>query len=156
MKYHFSNDIEFVGLNAESWKKMIEMEALYPHLCKNISYLDNQTEKHQEINHEVECYRCSYCKDAVNRKNDLAGHPRNYHEDHVEIEQLNIEALSNIYAKVSTNKLVCKRKDECGTEVNAEKRDSESRVKVNIEVNTSFRKRKSSHSDSKECISNLK
>ena len=49
-----SNDIEFVGLNAESWKKMIEMEALYPHLCKNISYLDNQTEKHQEIIHELD------------------------------------------------------------------------------------------------------
>ena len=54
-----SNDIEFVGLNAESWKKMIEMEALYPHLCKNISYFDNQTENHQEIIHELDWYGCN-------------------------------------------------------------------------------------------------
>ena len=35
-------------------------------------------------------------------------------------------------------------------------KDSESRVKVNIDVDTSFRKRKSPHSDSEECISKLK
>ena len=36
-----SDDIEFVGLNAKNWKKTIEMEALYPYLCKNSSYFDN-------------------------------------------------------------------------------------------------------------------
>ena len=89
-----SNDIEFVGLNAESWKKMIEIEAINPYLCKTCSYFDNQTEKHQEIIHELEWYRCNWCKDAVNRQNSLAGHLRNHHEDQVEIKQSNIEALS--------------------------------------------------------------
>ena len=68
-----SVNINFVGLNAEGWKVMSEIEALNPNLCKTCSYFNNQTEKHQEINHEFECYRCNYCKDAVNRKNDLEG-----------------------------------------------------------------------------------
>ena len=80
-----SVNIEFVGLNAESWKRMIEIGALNPYLCKTSSYFDNQTEKHQEIIHELEWYRCNWCKDAVNRQNSLAGHLRNHHEDHVEI-----------------------------------------------------------------------
>ena len=88
----------------------------------------------------------------VNKKNDLTGHLRNHHEDHVGIEHLNVEALSNPHANVHTNKLVCEGKDESGVKVDT----AESRVKVDIEVNTSFRKRKSPHSDSEECISNLK
>ena len=122
---------------------MIEIEALNPYLCKTSSYFDNQTEKHQEIIHELEWYRCNWCKDAVNRQNSLAGHLRNHHEDHVEIKQSNIEALSNTYAKVSTSKLVCKRKDEnekitcqLKTEVNIERINQGSKefVKGNDEI----------------------
>ena len=112
---------------------MIEIEPLNPYLCETCIYPNTQTEtlkKHQETNREVQCYTCNFCKDAVNRKNDLAGHLRNHHEDHVEIEQLNVEALSNPHANVRTNKLVCKGKDESGAKVDT----AESRVKVDIEV----------------------
>ena len=68
-----SVNVDFVGLNAEGWKVMSEIEALNPNLCKTCSYFNNQTEEHQEINHEFECYRCNYRKDVVNKKNDLAG-----------------------------------------------------------------------------------
>ena len=92
----------------------------------------------------------------MNKKNDLLGHLRNHHENHVDIEQLNIEALSNLHANARTNKIVCKAKDKSGAEVDAAEKDSESRVKVNIDVDINFRKRKSLHSDSENCISNMK
>ena len=94
---------------------MSEIEVLNTYLCKTCIYSNTQTEtlkKHQGINHRVERYTCNYCIDAVNKNNDLAGHLRNHHEDHVGIEHLNVEALSNPHANVRTNKLVCKGKDE--------------------------------------------
>ena len=91
---------------------MIEIEALYPYLCKTSSYFDNQTEKHQEIIHELDWYRCIWRKNAVNNQISLAGHLKNHHEEHVEIEQSSIEALANNHAKVSKRKLVYRRKGE--------------------------------------------
>ena len=104
---------------------MSEIEVLNPYLCKTFIYSYTHTEtlkKHQETNHRVECYTCKYCVDAVNKKNDLTGHLRNHHEDQVEIKQSNIEALSNTYAKVSTSKLVCKRKDKRKNHLSVEDR----------------------------------
>ena len=91
---------------------MIEIEALYTYLCKTSSYFENQTEKHKEIIHELDWYRCNWRKDAVNNQISSAGHLRNHHEEHVEIEQSRIEALSNTHARVSKRKLVYRRKGE--------------------------------------------
>ena len=76
-----NKQIKFVGLNAEGWKVMSEIEVLNQYLCNTCIYSNTQTEtlkKHQKINHGIECYTCNYCKDAVNKKNDLAGHLRNH------------------------------------------------------------------------------
>ena len=73
----------------------------------------------------------------------------------MDIGQINVEALSNPHATVRTNKLVCKGKDERGTKVDTAEKDSESRVKLNIGVDTNFRKRKLLHSASENCISNM-
>ena len=43
---------------------MNEMEALYPYLCKNSSYFDNQTENHQEIIHELDWYGCNWSNEV--------------------------------------------------------------------------------------------
>ena len=67
----------FVGLNAEGWKVMSEIEVLNPYLCENCSYSNTRTEtlkKHQETNHRDEGHTCKYCVDAVNKKNDLTEH----------------------------------------------------------------------------------
>ena len=113
---------DFVGSNSERWKVMSEIEVLNTYLCKTCIYSNTQIEtlkKHQGINHGIERYTCNYWVNMVNKKNDLAEQLRNHHEDHVEIEQLNVEALSNTHANVRTNKLVCKGKDESGAEVDA-------------------------------------
>ena len=120
---------------------MSEKEVLNKYLCNICIYSNTQTEtlnKHQKIKHGIKWYTCNYCEDAVNKKNDLAGHLRNHHENHVDIGQINVEALSNPHATVRTNKLVCKGKDESGAEVDAAEKDSESRVKVDIDVYTKF------------------
>ena len=66
-------------------------------------------------------------KTAVNNQISLAGHLRNHHEEHVEIEQSRIEALSNTHAKVSKRKLVYRRKGE------NDKIPRQVKKKVNIE-----------------------
>ena len=115
-------ETKFVGINAEGWRVVSEKEVLNQYLCNTCIYSNTQTEnlkKHQNLSHVIECYTCNYFKDAVNKKNDLAGHLKNHHENHMDIEKLNIEALSNPYANVRTNKLVCKGKDESGAEIDA-------------------------------------
>ena len=49
-----SDDNGFVGLNAENWKKMHEINPLYQYICKNNSYLNIQTGNHQETIHELD------------------------------------------------------------------------------------------------------
>ena len=46
-----SNDIEFVGLNAENGD---EKGTLFPYLRKDSNYFDNQTGNHQEIINELD------------------------------------------------------------------------------------------------------
>ena len=57
-----SNDIEFVGFNAENGN---EMETLYPYLRKNSNYFDNQKGSHQEIIHELDWYGYDWHKEIA-------------------------------------------------------------------------------------------
>ena len=157
-----SQGTKFVGINAELWRVMSKKEGektvLNQYLCNICTYFHTQTEtldKHQE-SHRIKCYTCNYCKDAVKKKNNLAGPLKNHHENHEDIRQINVEALSNPHATFCTNKLICKEKDESEALVDAAEKELEPRIKFNKGVNTNSRLRKSFHSASEICSSNIK
>ena len=138
----------------------VDKTTLNQYFCNICTYFATQKgilKKHQKIKHGVKCYSCDYCKDKVNRKNDLVEHLKNHHEDCVNNKNMNFYAISTPQDVFYINEFVYKEKDEVEPEVDIAERESEPHNKFNEGIDTNTSQRKSLHSKKCEiCGTNMK